>query len=351
METRNRFKTDGKYRNMKVWLPQMDLEGGASVYMNRLTNMLCDLGYEVEVTHLSRNHQVFPYFLKWVKPLVKPDIVIADVFLAAMFKGVAKVLIVIEHHCVFDPEYTPYRSLVQSAVHEILWRRYERNSLQAADAVVCVSNYTAKSVQQVFGELPVHTIPNSVETDFFCPNDEAAADHLDGNGLIELLYVGNLNRRKGVDFFPEIMSKLGSGYCLRYTSDTNGNDMLSNVPNTVALGRLSNDELLVEFRRATIFLFPTRFEGFGYAPAEALSCGTPVISSQCSSLPEVVSDGEDGLLCQVGDIDCYVGAIRRLASDHGLRNKMKRHARKKALERFSMRAWSAAWSSLLNDLT
>jgi len=320
------------------------------MYTQRLAKTLKLLGHDVEVTSLSNKHQGFPYFLKLQKPLVKPDIVIADTISGAMFKGIGKSLIIVEHHCIFDPAYAPYRSPIQVAVHELLWRRYEKNSLEAADAVVCVSEYTASSVQNVFGDLPVHVIPNAIETDYFSP-DINLSDYSEMNKKpFELLYVGNLTRRKGIDLLPEIMSKLGSGFELRYTSGLRTTNTLSNMKNATSLGRLSDGALLDEYRRADALLFPTRFEGFGYAVAEAMACGTPVISSRCSSIPEVVVDGETGLLCAVDDVGCFVRSIRRLAEDQELRTRMQHRAREVAVEQFSMNRWSSAWSHMLHEL-
>ena len=73
-----------------------------------------------------------------------------------------------------------------------------------------------------------------------------------------------------------------------------------------------------------------------------MACGTPVISSRCSSIPEVVFDGETGLLCAVDDVGCFVRSIKRLAEDHELRAKMKHQAREVAVEQFSMDRWGSA---------
>jgi starch synthase len=335
---------------MRIWIPELGCKSGSYVYTQRLAKVLKLLGHEVEITPLSNKHQGFPYFLKLQKPLIKPDVVIADTISGAMFKGIGKSLIIVEHHCVFDSAYAPYRSPIQVAVHELLWRRYEKSSLKAADAVVCVSEYTASSVQNVFGILPVHVIPNAIETDYFCPDVKPSDDSEMDKKQFGLLYVGNLTKRKGYDLLPGIMSKLGPGFELRYTSGLRTTDTLSKISNAASLGRLSDEELLKEYRRADVLLFPTRFEGFGYAAAEAMACGTPVISSRCSSIPEVVIDGETGLLCAVDDVECFVRSIKRLAEDHELRAKMNHQAREVAVEQFSMERWSTAWSNMLHDL-
>ncbi|NNJ93063.1 MAG: glycosyltransferase family 4 protein, partial [Gammaproteobacteria bacterium] len=199
---------------MKIWIPSLRYHSGASVYTKRLVRMLLELGYEVEHSSFSKLHQLFPYLLKFKRPKAKPDIVIADSLTGFMFRGVGKKLIIIEHHCIFDPVYTPYRSWQQLLVHELLWRYYEKKSLHSADHVICVSEYTARSVQQIFGKLPVKVILNGIETELFVPSKKQDKTL---QSPIRLLFIGNLSRRKGADLLPTIMQTLGNDFQLRYT--------------------------------------------------------------------------------------------------------------------------------------
>ncbi len=331
-------------------MPALGFKGGAAVYTQRLTGVLQTLGHDVELTPLSNKHQGFPYLLKLQKPLKKPDIVIADSISGAMFKGIGKSLIIVEHHCVFDPAYSPYRSHIQAAVHELLWRRYEKCSLTAADVVVCDSKYTASSVQNVFGKLPVHVIPAAIDTDYFRPDSKPIDSSVTGGRSFKLLFAGNLIRRKGVDLLPEIMSRLGSNYELRYTSGLRTADVLSEIPNATALGRLDDDELLKEYRLADALLFPTRFEGFGYVVAEAMACGTPVVTTNCSSLPELVDDEVNGFLCPVDNVESFVNAIQMLANNPARLIAMGHSAREKAVSCFQMEKMIESYSRLLNSL-
>jgi len=83
------------------------------------------------------------------------------------------------------------------------------------------------------------------------------------------------------------------------------------------VGRVSDDELVGLYRGAAAFIDPTLYEGFGYGVLEAMACGTPVVASAVTSIPEVV--GEDGLLCPPGDADAFASALRRVIGDQELR--------------------------------
>jgi glycosyltransferase involved in cell wall biosynthesis len=70
------------------------------------------------------------------------------------------------------------------------------------------------------------------------------------------------------------------------------------------------------YAAATIFAYPSRYEGFGLGPLEAMACGTPVVVADSSSLPEVVGDA--ALRVAPDDIDGWASALQRLLSDRGL---------------------------------
>ena len=78
------------------------------------------------------------------------------------------------------------------------------------------------------------------------------------------------------------------------------------------------------YRRAMAFIFPSRYEGFGLPPLEALACGTPVVGSDTSSLPEVVGDA--GVLLPPDDAEGMAGALIQLAIDQDFHAEMHRRA-------------------------
>ncbi len=75
---------------------------------------------------------------------------------------------------------------------------------------------------------------------------------------------------------------------------------------------------------ATAFVFPSLYEGFGLPAVEALACGTPVIASNCSSLPEVVGDG--GIFVEPTDVEALAEAMEVLLVDDALRAELRQRA-------------------------
>jgi len=78
------------------------------------------------------------------------------------------------------------------------------------------------------------------------------------------------------------------------------------------------------YRGAVAFIFPSRYEGFGLPPLEALACGTPVVGSDAASIPEVVGDA--GVLLPPDDVEGMAGALIQLATDEDFRAELSRHA-------------------------
>lgn len=99
------------------------------------------------------------------------------------------------------------------------------------------------------------------------------------------------------------------------------------------LGRVSDLELITLYSMADIFAFPSFFEGFGIPPLEAMACGAPIITSDTSSLPEVVGDA--AILVNPHDIDALSHAITRLIDNEGLREEL----RQKGFQRIQHFSW------------
>ena len=102
----------------------------------------------------------------------------------------------------------------------------------------------------------------------------------------------------------------------------------------VSIGSPDRAGLVAAYQSSDILLFPSRLEGFGIAPAEALACGRPVVTTNASALPEVVDDGLNGYLCERNDVASYAAVVRRLGEDAALRRRFGEHGREKVARSF-----------------
>ena len=107
-------------------------------------------------------------------------------------------------------------------------------------------------------------------------------------------------------------------------------------------GFVADEDLPALYNLTDLFVFPSLYEGFGIPPLEAMACGTPVITSDASSLPEVV--GEAGLMVEAKDVEALAGAMKRILEDNALRERMIA----KGAEQASKFTWGGAAFRLLS---
>ena len=113
-------------------------------------------------------------------------------------------------------------------------------------------------------------------------------------------------------------------------------------------GRVSDVQSV--FVSSSLAVCSSRFEGFGLAIVEAMACGLPVVSFDCPWGPRsIISDGEDGLLVENGNVEEFIAAMVRLMKDHDTREAMGKQASVN-VQRFSMEAVAHQWKELFDSL-
>lgn len=125
-------------------------------------------------------------------------------------------------------------------------------------------------------------------------------------------------------------------------------DPIFDVVNTLNLnsdviftGYADEKDVPVLMNGAAVFVFPSLYEGFGLPPLEAMACGTPVITSNTASLPEVVGDA--ALLVDPYSVESIADAMESLLLDPALRAELK----DKGLKRASMFTWEKSADIIL----
>jgi glycosyltransferase involved in cell wall biosynthesis len=246
-------------------------------------------------------------------------------------------LVTTVHHLTTDPDLQPYSSPAQRLFYRLVESRYDGWSIREADAVVCVSRYTQRQVERTYGRHDTVLVFDGIDTEVFVPAPGLVRRD-DGlppsDARIRLLFIGNNTRRKGFDLLPNIMDALPQDYVLFYNVGFQNAGEAAPHPRMVPIGVPDRAGLVAAYQSCDILLFPSRLEGFGIAPAEALACGRPVVTTDASALPEVVDHDENGLLCPRDDVAAYAMAVRRLGEDAELRRRFGEHGREKVVRCF-----------------
>ena len=201
----------------------------------------------------------------------------------------------------------------------------------------------------MFGFQNARLIYNGINTDFFKPSPVQRSKYGIARGKTVLLFTGNLIRRKGCDLLPAIMRALGPDYLLLLTCGMRGTKPLP-INNCLNLGSVPGHQLPEIYNLCDLMLFPTRLEGFGLSVAEAMACAKPVVSTECSALPELLGSGECGFLCAPDSIKEFVARIQWLRKHPEERAAMGAAGRQRVIERFSLQRMVDGYLALYEEL-
>jgi glycosyltransferase involved in cell wall biosynthesis len=332
---------------MKFWLPYNRGGSGTDVFTVVLANSLRRRGHDVTCQAFPHKVQYAPWLLRSVAAPPGTEVIIANTWNAFAFKRPRAKLIAVEHLVVLDPALRAYKSRYQHLFHSAFVSRFERNTRKQADAVVAVSQYTANTYAGAIGKTVDQVILNGVDTDFFTPNNQPTARN---RQLFKLLYVGNMTRRKGADLLPAIMGTLGQDFELAYTAGIRTKSQLPSTPNISPLGRLNHKQLRDQYRNADALLLPSRLEGLPLSAMEAMACGTPVIATNATSFPELITNNEHGMLCAQDDVSAFAAAARALRDDRTRTQRMADAARDRAVASFSLHRMVDEYEALATRL-
>lgn len=221
-------------------------------------------------------------------------------------------------------------------------------TVRRAKKIIAVSNSTKHDLEKVF-KVPsrkISMILEGYDKDSFQPN-ETNPKLPDKDVLKEydlepdyLLFVGTLEPRKNITGIIESYALLPEELRKKHRLVIGGKkgwfyeEIFARVKelgleNEVSfLGRVPDEHLPGLYRQAKLFLFPSFYEGFGLPPLESLACGTPVVTSNSSSLPEAV--GEAGALINPNSTKEMAQEIEKLLTDNEHYNHLQHNASNQA---------------------
>lgn len=220
-------------------------------------------------------------------------------------------------------------------------KRTVPRSVARADHLMAVSQATARDLIDLYGvpEVKISVVHLGVAQRFNprpAPSADSAAEESAairqkyglGDGAL-VLTVSTLQPRKNHKRLVQAFAQASSDATLviagaqgwAYEDVQREVDRLNVAHRVVFAGRIDEADLPALYRAATVFVYPSLYEGFGLPVLEAMACGLPVISSDSSSLPEVV--GEAGILVDPLDVAAISGALDRVLGNDALRAQMR----------------------------
>lgn len=227
-------------------------------------------------------------------------------------------------------------------------QRALRQAERRADVLICVSGFTASEVIDYLGpaiEPRLRVIHEGVSSSFFEPPDMSQLVGLDLPPLDVpfILSAGKISPRKNIHGVLEAMASLtddiphhlvlvgGAGWDTEAVFDTLKNPVLRDRVHL--LGYVTDAQLRALYARASLYVHPSLYEGFGLTVLEAMASGTPVITANRTSLPEVA--GEAALLIDPRDTKRLAEAMGHLCQDSELAVRLSR----KGIERARCFDW------------
>ncbi|CAN5581968.1 N-acetyl-alpha-D-glucosaminyl L-malate synthase BshA [soil metagenome] len=238
------------------------------------------------------------------------------------------------------------------------FRPVVEHSINESNGVTAVSDYLRRETYHHFDiSGPIDVIPNFVDTERFqplpkqhfkqaiCPDGEKLIVHVSNfrevKRAADVVKVFHRLHSEGIPTSKHPQPKRPGGVKLMLVGDGPDRSACETLARDLGvhtdvrfLGKQDPVEELLSV--ADLFMMPSGSETFGLAALEAMACGVPVVASDIGGLPELVTEGEVGFLCPLGDLDALTAASRRILVDDDLHQKMGEAARRRAVEEFEI---------------
>lgn len=296
-------------------------------------------GYSVKGYHPYLT--LMPFGLRAAVNLKGADVIHTTPDYACFFMKPSIAAIITFHNYVLDPWMNPYSTFLQKLHYKTDLKLFTRHSVSKAHTITAVSRFTAELVKKDLGlSRDIQVIYNGIDEQVFCPMSRKT------NPEIRVLFSGNISIRKGAQWLPAIADKLNRNIIIYYTSGLRGHGMLPEKKNLIPASSIPYASMPDFYNTMDIVLMPTVREGFGLAVAEAMACGLPVVASDCSAIPELITNNKGGFLCPVGDVNAFAEKINTLADSPKLRRQMGEYNRARVEKQFSMEKMISEYTKL-----
>jgi glycosyltransferase involved in cell wall biosynthesis len=226
----------------------------------------------------------------------------------------------------------------------------EKIGIRGAGAYTSCSRFLADEVRTKMGvRREIEVIANGIDLDLF--DHAAQIDARAKFGLPKdkpvILFTGRMEKRKGIHLCPEIVETILKKHDVAFAfagADLFGfmeKELLPRIRGQTLkgslhyLGKLSLEEVGSCLRQSDLYFIPSLWENCPYSCLEAMAAGRAIVASDAGGLPEMIRDGENGLIAKSEDAPAFVRQIERLLEDPALRERLGRAARKTVEERYA----------------
>ncbi|SLM01788.1 MULTISPECIES: glycogen synthase [unclassified Actinoplanes] len=250
----------------------------------------------------------------------------------------------------------------------------ERTAVEAADAIVAVSGGMRRDVLKAYPSVDpdkIHVVYNGIDTDLYVPAVET--DVIDRLGIDRnrpsVVFVGRITRQKGLPYLMRACHDLPADAQIILLAGAPDTPEIAAEVAQLAAGlqerrsgvvwvqeMLPKHEVIQVLTHATVFVCPSIYEPMGIVNLEAMACETAVVATATGGIPEVVADGETGLLVPIEQVEDGTGTpvhpekfvadlaatLTRLLQDPQLAERMGKAGRRRAVEHFS-------WARIAED--
>ncbi|MCP5096372.1 MAG: glycosyltransferase family 4 protein [Chloroflexi bacterium] len=225
-----------------------------------------------------------------------------------------------------------------SGVKRPFYRHIERLYLNSVDGFIFNSHTTKETVAALRPTLPRHIIAYPAGDRFQPHISPETVTERANNEQLRLLFVGNLIARKGLHTLIDALTPL---HCQDWQLDVVGNTAVSphytqqirqqiktaGLTSKITLhGTLPDAQLRALYKTNHLLVVPSQYEGFGIVYLEAMGFGLPAIATTSGAAHELITDGENGFLVDVGETAVLTQRIHQLMKNRDQLTRMSHHA-------------------------
>ena len=214
-----------------------------------------------------------------------------------------------------------------TSLNQGVLKALKRRCLQRAGAVTTVSQQLKQVIEEICPGKAVEIMPMGCDTREFSPSYRKE-NFFGQNGKPVVLFVGRLAEKKGVTYLIEAMKQVDA--MLVIVGDGPLREQLEEQAKPLGdkvqfLGAKTHDQLAEIYASADVFAAPSvrakdgGVEGFGLVFLEAMASGLPIVASRSGGIPDLIHNGENGLLVEPGNVEELAGAIERVLENRDMR--------------------------------